>query len=334
LIEVPRLRIGIGLNTSAHSSNPHQDWRDYWSAVVARFDRVAEFLTLEDGFARDEENGLDAILLANWLAPRSLNIGIIAGAPVNFLEPFHISTAIATLDYVSQGRAGLLAQQLRGEHVSQAGSAIGALGGFPALTDEALEGDARDALEVIRRLWDSWETDAVIRDEKTQRFLDGSKLHYINFEGSDFRVLGPSITPRPPQGQPLVATVYRKGNGPSLERDADIVFVRPGKNGAVPSIAEIHAASARDDQVFILDVDIQAEKTSGAALVDLISRSVTLGIGGVRFILADARKDGDFLLGDVLPLLHDVGLIREPAGGSLRERFGLPVAVNRYTVAA
>lgn len=51
-------------------------------------------------------DGLDAILLANWLALCLTNIGIIAGARVNFLEPFHISTAIATLDYVNEERAG------------------------------------------------------------------------------------------------------------------------------------------------------------------------------------------------------------------------------------
>ena len=67
--------------------------------------------------------------------------------------------------------------------------------------------EAADYVEVLRRLWDSWEDDAEIRDVATGRFVDREKLHYIDFEGRWFAVKGPSITPRPPQGQPLVAAL-------------------------------------------------------------------------------------------------------------------------------
>ena len=88
--------------------------------------------------------------------------------------------------------------------------------------------EAADFVEVVRRLWDSWEDDAEIRDVATGRFIDRDKLHYIDFEGKWFSVRGPSIVPRPPQGQPLVtalahaAAVYRFG-----ARSADIVYVTP-----------------------------------------------------------------------------------------------------------
>ena len=62
--------------------------------------------------------------------------------------------------------------------------------------------EAADYVEVLRRLWDSWEDDAEIRDVATGRFIDRDKLHYIDFDGRWFSVKGPSITPRPPQGQP------------------------------------------------------------------------------------------------------------------------------------
>ncbi len=67
--------------------------------------------------------------------------------------------------------------------------------------------EAADAVEVVRRLWDSWEDDAVIRDVATGRYVDRDKLHYIDFAGKYFSVKGPSITPRPPQGQPVVAAL-------------------------------------------------------------------------------------------------------------------------------
>src|SRR5208337_5317910 len=71
----------------------------------------------------------------------------------------------------------------------------------------ALFDEAADAVEVVRRLWDSWEDDAVIRDVATGRYIDRGKLHYIDFTGEYFSVKGPSITPRPPQGQPVVAAL-------------------------------------------------------------------------------------------------------------------------------
>ena len=67
--------------------------------------------------------------------------------------------------------------------------------------------EATDAVEVVRRLWDGWEDDAVIRDVATGRFVDRDKLHYIDFAGKHFSVKGPSITPRPPQGQPVVTAL-------------------------------------------------------------------------------------------------------------------------------
>ena len=71
--------------------------------------------------------------------------------------------------------------------------------------------EAADYVEVVRRLWDSWEDDAEIRDVATGRFVDRDKLHYIDFEGRWFTVRGPSITPRPPQGQPVVAALAHAG---------------------------------------------------------------------------------------------------------------------------
>src|SRR5260370_99506 len=88
--------------------------------------------------------------------------------------------------------------------------------------------EAADYVEVLRRLWDSWQDDAEIRDVATGRFVDRDKLHYIDFEGRWFSVRGPSITPRPPQGQPVVAALGH-GTVPYrlIARSADIGFVTP-----------------------------------------------------------------------------------------------------------
>lgn len=73
--------------------------------------------------------------------------------------------------------------------------------------------------------------------------MDRDKLHYIDFEGEWFSVRGPSIVPRPPQGQPLVtaaahATVpYRFG-----ARSTDVVYVTPhGASEALVMTQEVRA---------------------------------------------------------------------------------------------
>ncbi|MDC9811581.1 LLM class flavin-dependent oxidoreductase [Rhizobium binxianense] len=322
------LQVGIGVDLAAYPLDNHASQRDFWRTLVSRLDEVVEFITLEDGFAAAGGDGLDAILLANWLAPRSRKIGIIAGAPVNYLEPFHISTAIATLDYVSEGRAGLFAQQLRGDRALQAKQAIGALDGFPTTDGAPLEQDAKDAIEVIRRLWDSWEEDAIIRDRESFRFLDGAKLHYINFESAAFKVLGPSITPRPPQGQPVVAAVQIEGDDASAT--ADVVFIRPG----IPERINLRTLPGNPKtQAVFVDLDVDAEPISVAEFAAQVARVAASGADGVRLILRDPSQL-DHIVNELLPALRAASLLRKPGSGTLRERLGLPTAINRYTSAA
>ena len=97
--------------------------------------------------------------------------------------------------------------------------------------------EAVDYVDVVRRLSDSWEDDAIIRDVTTGRYVDIDKLHYIDFTGKFFSVKGPSITPRPPQGQPVVAALAHLG--PVYEfaaASADLVFITPKDDASVRSI--------------------------------------------------------------------------------------------------
>ncbi len=98
---------------------------------------------------------------------------------------------------------------------------------------------------MLRRLWDSWEDDAEIRDVATGRFVDREKLHYIDFEGRWFSVKGPSITPRPPQGQPPVTALAHAAVPYRLAaRSADVVYVTPAHRAQAASIV----AEVRDEQ--------------------------------------------------------------------------------------
>jgi alkanesulfonate monooxygenase SsuD/methylene tetrahydromethanopterin reductase-like flavin-dependent oxidoreductase (luciferase family) len=241
----------------------------YWVDLAQRAERgLLDFVTIEDGLdlqsddhlARDERTDrvrgrLDAVLIAARTAPRTRHIGFVPTAVTTHTEPFHVSKAIATLDFASAGRAGVRVQiagradtaahfgrreiaPLRVERIADPD--------VQALIAEHFE-EAADYVEVLRRLWDSWQDDAEIRDVATGRFVDRDKLHYIDFEGRWFSVRGPSITPRPPQGQPVVAALGH-GSVPYrlIARSADIGFVTPrDRASAAGIVAEIRDEQAR-----------------------------------------------------------------------------------------
>ena len=247
----------------------------YWVDLAQQAERgLFDFVTIEDSldlqsddlFRRDERTDrvrgrLDAVLIAARTAPRTRHIGFVPTAVITHTEPFHISKAIATLDYASAGRAGV-----RVQIAGRAGTAAHfGRREFPRLSIERLADpgvqsqiaeyfdEAADYVEVLRRLWDSWEDDAEIRDVATGRFIDRDKLHYIDFEGRWFSVRGPSVTPRPPQGQPIVAALGRSAGVGLIARSADVGFVTPrDRREAAKIVAEIRAeqaAAGRDGEV-------------------------------------------------------------------------------------
>lgn len=220
----------------------------YWAGLVAEAERgLIDFVTFEDGLGpqsshpfdpddrTDQVRGhLDAVLTASRIAPLTRHIGLVPTVVVTHTEPFHHSKAVATLDHISSGRAGVRVQiTARPNEAAHFGRrTVPRIDGYdsPGAQDTLADlfDEAADYVDVVRRLWDSWEDDAEIRDVATGRFVDLDKLHHIGFEGRHFSVKGPSITPRPPQGQPVVSALahatipYRL-----VARQADIGYLTP-----------------------------------------------------------------------------------------------------------
>jgi alkanesulfonate monooxygenase SsuD/methylene tetrahydromethanopterin reductase-like flavin-dependent oxidoreductase (luciferase family) len=69
------------------------------------------------------------------------------------------------------------------------------------------------------------------------RFVDRDKLHQVDFVGRHFSVRGPSITPRPPQGQPLVTSLAHASTPYELAcRASDVVYVTPHSRDDVVAV--------------------------------------------------------------------------------------------------
>ncbi len=322
----------------------------YWAELAATAERgLLDFLTIDDSLmpqigrsSRIHPDRLtgraDAVLVTARIAPATRHIGLIPVATVTHTEPFHVSKSIATLDFVSHGRAGWQPRVSATAHEA-------ALFGRRDVSGIPLFDEAAEYVDVVRRLWDSWEDDAIIRDVSTGRYVDVDKLHYIDFAGKFFSVKGPSITPRPPQGQPVVAALAHVG--PAYEfaaAGADVVFITPTDAASVQRILdEVRAAGGAHLKV-LADVvvsfhgegDFRSDALvftgSATELVDLVVGWQRLGVDGARLRPAVNATDLPVIVDEVVPLLQRAGRFRTAyrQGETLRARLGLPVAPNRY----
>lgn len=199
----------------------------------------------------DGASGADALTTAAWLGPATAQAVLVPEVPVTHTEPFHVATATATLDHVSRGRGGW-------SPVVQTSEAAARLTGRrPAAPLAEAWREAGEIADVVARLWTSWEPDAEIRDEVTSRFLDREKVHYVDFTGTDsvgeeFTVKGPSIVPRPPQGElPTLVSADSPEAAEAALAFADVVLLAPeaGVGGE-----ELRArTAARGRELVVLD---------------------------------------------------------------------------------
>ncbi|WP_118183871.1 LLM class flavin-dependent oxidoreductase [Paraburkholderia phosphatilytica] len=170
--------------------------------------------------ARDAKNAeLEPLTLLAAIGACTSNIGLVATASTTYNEPFHIARKYASIDHISGGRAGWnvvtsWSQQeawnfSRDEHLGY---------------EERYE-RADEFVEVVKKLWDSWEDDAFIRDKATGVFYEASRLHTPNHKGKHFSVRGPLNSARTPQGRPIVVQAGAAEAGRQLAaRNADVVY--------------------------------------------------------------------------------------------------------------
>lgn len=361
---------------------------DHWVRLAQEAERgLLDLVTIEDALSvqsshplelderTDQVRGrLDAVLVAARLGPVTSRIGLVPTAVVTHTEPFHLSKAIATLDYVSTGRAGVRVQiSARAHEAGHFGrrevpvvrlDQLRDAGSLPFVAE--LFDEAADYVEVLRRLWDSWEDDAEIRDTATGRFVDRGKLHYIDFTGASFSVKGPSITPRPPQGQPIVAALAHQSIPYALVgRSADVGFVTPtDRASAASAVAEVRQAQQDwgraaetvhvfGDVVVFLDDDAataraRKERLDAAAgspytsdahvftgtpaqLADLLEDWSRGGLTGFRLRPGTLPHDLRQITAGLVPELQRRSLFRRAyEADTLRGLLGLARPVSRY----
>lgn len=197
-------------------------------------DACLDFVFLADKLAVDDIYGgdfaptvrtralpqhVEPFTVLSALAGATSRIGLAGTVSASYAQPYTTARVLATLDHLSGGRAAwnVVTSVSDGEARNHG-------------LDRHLDHDARyekaeEFVSVVKRLWDSWGDDWLLRDAVGGRYGDPARLHYIDHDGPWFKVRGPLNLPRPPQGHPVQIQAGVSGN---FERtalqQAEVIF--------------------------------------------------------------------------------------------------------------
>src|SRR3954470_18586492 len=135
------------------------------------------------------------------------------------MSPYHVARRFASLDLISGGRSGW--NLVTSANASEAQN----FGREEHLPKHERYRRAREFVEIVRGLWDSWDDDAFVFDKAEGRFYDPDRRHVLDHQGEFFKVRGPLTVSRSPQGQPVVVQAGASDDGRQLAAEtAEVVF--------------------------------------------------------------------------------------------------------------
>jgi FMN-dependent oxidoreductase (nitrilotriacetate monooxygenase family) len=213
---------------------------------------LADHPALDDDPSAGPWNALEPTVLLAGIAATTERLGLMATASTTFNDPYNLARRFATLDHVTRGRVAW-------NIVTTRTAATAANFGSDGIPDKAERyARAEEFVDVVLKLWDSWEEAAIVGDRATRVFADRGKVHTIDHLGPWFSVRGPLNVPRTPQGRPVLVQAGASEGGRRLaSRFADAVFTM---QTTLPDAQHFYAEMKRDaallgrdrDQIVIL----------------------------------------------------------------------------------
>jgi FMN-dependent oxidoreductase (nitrilotriacetate monooxygenase family) len=229
----------LHLNAFLMSTGHHEaSWRlaesnPYANTDVAHYQRLAQIAergkldsvffadspVLFSDVGRRPSGALEPTVLLTAIAAVTTHIGLIATASTTYNDPYNLARRFASVDHVSNGRAGW-------NVVTTAGPDAARNFGLDDQPSHAARYErAAEFLEVAQKLWDSWDDDAALADKESGVWGDNTKVRTIDHIGQHFRVRGPLNVPRSPQGHPLIVQAGSSEDGRSFAAQyAEAVF--------------------------------------------------------------------------------------------------------------
>ena len=235
--------------------------------------------------------------LLSALAMVTEHIGLIATGSTTFDLPYHVARRFASLDHISNGRAGW--------NIVTTSNPDAALNfGLEEHMDHAERyRRAREFYDVVTGLWDSWAEDAFITDAAAGIYFDPERMHVLDHQGDYYKVRGPLNIARPVQGWPVIVQAGASDDGRQLAAEtAEMIFAGTGNiEGAREFYADVKGRMARLGRnpdhlkilpgAFVVVGESLAEAQEKRALLDglvhydsaIASLSIALGTDASRF---------------------------------------------------
>lgn len=184
-----------------------------------------DFIFVADGLYINEKsiphflNRFEPLTVLSALAALTQHLGLVGTLSTSYSDPFTTARQFASLDHLSNGRAGwnVVTSPLEGSAKNFSRTQH---------PEHALRYRIADEyLDVVKGLWDSWEEDAFVRNKESGQFFAPEKLHALNHQGDFFQVAGPLNIGRTPQGRPIVFQAGASEDGKKLAaKHADAIF--------------------------------------------------------------------------------------------------------------
>ena len=218
------------------------------TAEAAKLDAVffADGPALRTNVQHNAASGLEPITLLTAIATATTHLGLIATASTTYYEPYNLARLFSTLDHISGGRAGW--------NIVTTGTDLAAANfGLAAHPDHATRyARAREFVDAVVALWNSWEDDAILLDRAAGVYADPDKIHPIDFVGEYLSVRGPFNAPRTPQGHPVLVQAGASNDGRAFAgKYAEAIFTAHQR--------------LEDAQAFYADIKAKAREFGRAA---------------------------------------------------------------------
>lgn len=190
-----------------------------------------------DAFERLDMMRMDPVTILAAVAMTTSRVGLIATLSTSYNEPYSAARRLATLDHLSEGRAGWNVVTSTTEHEAHN------FGRDAHYGHAERYARAAEFIEVARGLWDGWADDAIAPDPASGRYLNGESVRALDHQGAFFRVEGPLTMGRPPQGHPVIVQAGASDDGLALAAQrAEAVFTsHPAMMSAVRFTADLKA---------------------------------------------------------------------------------------------
>lgn len=179
----------------------------------------ADNLAIGPNIRRNSLSIFEPITLLSAIAGGTSRVGLIATASTGYNHPYSLARAFASLEHISGGRAGW--------NIVTSGNSLEAANfGLDSTPEHAGRyRRAQEFVDVVTKLWDSWDDDALVLDVPNAVFAEPDRVRTIDHVGEHFSVRGPLNSPRSPQGHPVLVQAGSSEDGKDLAaRYAEVVF--------------------------------------------------------------------------------------------------------------